>query len=901
MATVNIHRDSFNAGEISPTLASRYAVEKVGSGCRIMRNMYPHAHGPALRRPGTKFLGEAQGYASSLRAFTFSAKTTALLEFSPSGLGVWQDGERVPINPVDLPYDDEDCQELQIVQVNDVCYIAHKNHPPAKLVRWSDTDWRYSELTFKWPPLGDENFRSDEVATPTVTTVLTEACPATTGNGATYVLAANTDWRAEFTAGAGMAGKVYVQRLSGASWVNEMEINVVAGTTTSRRGRKFTSSRSLRFRFVGTGMSGTGYIKTLAYPTASAVTLACSATSGTGLTLTASNAVFTNDHVGSYWQITHARENAHTQIVAAVPTISAASSTAIKVVGAWSLNTYGSWDATLYLEKQIGGAWETLRSYSASKDRNIIDSGTEDNPVMMRLRVSAGTSVAVSSGAGVTGAAVPRFVLENREARISGLVKVTAVGALNPEGKATTATVDVISELHSTAATSIWTEGAFSEERGYPWTVALHGGRLWFGGTDKEPQRVWGSVVNDFENFRLSTYDDAALSFTPASQRSNTLQWMASYGEYLVMGTTMDEWTATGSNGFITPLDLSVRRRSGYGSAYQQAQFVGESLVFVARDKRHLRQIVPRTAADSEEWSAVNLNALADHLVPPEEEILQFAVQNSPVSVVWAALSDGTLIGLTFERDQNIFAWHRHDYGTQDHSFTSVACVPDPTKDFVYFAKHSILDPASGADIQYYSIERFHNEVFERNWSDAAYLDSYINQAVTFSVGSPRVITGLLHLVGLSPVVYHKDNKNVLTHTEIVDDTGTLTLPSSVVGLTGNYRIGMPFTSQLQMMRFDVPLRDGTSQGRKWKTSRVMVKLISSRGGTISDGERGAGDTEKKHNIELPTASIQPADFEFETAVAAITRDGCDVTLETSDAFGMNVQAIVWKGEISGE
>lgn len=901
MASINIHRDSFNAGELAPTLAARYAVEKVGSGCRTMRNMYPHAHGPALRRPGTKYMGDAVGSGSSLRTFTFSASTTALLEFSPWGLGVWQDGERVPINPVDLPYDDEDCQELQIVQVNDVCYIAHKNHPPAKLVRWSDTDWRYSVLEFDWPPLGDENFRSDEIGTPTVTTVLTEVCPATTGNGATYVLAANTDWRAEFAAGVGMTGQVIVQRLSGASWVTEMEMDVVASTTTTRRGRKFTGSRSLRFRFVGSGMSGTGYIKTLAFPTSTAITLACSATSGTGLTLTASEAVFISDHIGSVWQITHARTDAHTTIVSAVPTVSAANSTAIKVVGSWSVNTYGSWDATLYVEKYIGGAWETVRSYSAVKDRNIIDSGNEDTPVMMRLRVSAGTSVAVTSGAGVTGAATPRFVLENREARISGLVKITARGALNPEGKATTATVDVISELHSTTATSLWTPAAFHEDN-YPRAVALHGGRLWFGGTDKEPQRVWGSVVNDFENFRRSTYDDAGLSFTPASQKSNAIQWLASYMEYLVIGTTMDEWTATGESGFITPLNLSVRRRSGYGSAYQQAQFIGESLVFVARDRRHFRQIIPRTASDSEEWSAANLNTLADHLIDPEEEIIQFAVQNSPISALWAVISDGTLIGLTFERDQNIFAWHRHDFG-EGHIFTSVAVVPDADKDFVYFNKWATLDPASGPDIQSYQILRFHNEVLDRNWSDAAYVDSYVNQVLTLVTNTAEVITGLTHLIGLSPVVYNKDNKYQVTHTAIVSDAGELTIPYAAIagGGSGNYRIGLPFTSQLQMMRFDVPLRDGTSQGRKWKTNRVRVKLIASRGGTISDGPMTSPDTERKHDIETPTASLQPVDFEFETAVRSITRDGCDVTLETTDPWGMNVQSITWKGEISGE
>ena len=902
---VNTLRDNFNAGELSPTIGARFSVEKVSSGCRVMRNFYPHIHGPALRRPGTKYLGDAISALGSLRPFTFSATTAALLEFSPAGLGVWVDGERVGINPVDLPYNEEDCRELQIVQVNDVCYIAHKNHAPKKLVRWSDIDWRLSDLVFKWPPMGDENVRSDEVASPTVTQVFTEACPASTANGAVYALAANTEWRAEFVTPVGMTGRVYVQAFISSSWKDEFELKLVAGTTTIRRGRKFGVARNIRFRYSGTAMTGTAVFKTLAFPVSTAITLTCSSTLGTGLALTASSAIFKPGHVGAYWQITHARADAHTTITSAVPTILAANSTPIKVVGGWSFTTYGSWTATIYIEKQIGGVWETLRSYSANKDRNVIDSGTEDTPVMMRLRVSAGTSIAVAAGGGFTGAAMPRFVLENRNARVDGLVKVVTVGALNAEGFATAATCDVISELHAATPTALWTEGAFSTERGFPRTVAIHGGRLWFGGTTKEPQRIWGSVVNDFEIFKRSSYDDAGVSFLPASQSSNAINWMASYAEYLVLGTTVDEWTVTGSEGFITPLDYSIRRRSGYGSAYQPARFFGESMIFVARDERHLLQIVPRTASGSEEWSAVNLNTLADHLIPPDAGIIQFAIQNSPVSILWALLSNGTLLGLTFERDQNVFAWHRHDLtrgangaggGSNSISFAlikSIAVVPSKKSDHVYLLAYRGRGGIGSFTAA--TIDRFHNEVFERNWIDAGYVDSYVNIDVDIAISS---VAGLNRMIGQIPQIVNRDTWQRIANSNVVANDGTL----AVVLFNGKYRIGIPFTSQLQMMRFDIPLRDGTSQGRKWKTNRVNLKMINSRGGTIADGTES---TAKKEAIPFRAPagllSETPLDSDQEIAIRSITRDGCDIVIETSDPYPLNVQSVVWKGEISGE
>ena len=44
MAQVHVLVPSFNAGELSPLLGARFAVEKVQAGCRILRNFIPHVH-----------------------------------------------------------------------------------------------------------------------------------------------------------------------------------------------------------------------------------------------------------------------------------------------------------------------------------------------------------------------------------------------------------------------------------------------------------------------------------------------------------------------------------------------------------------------------------------------------------------------------------------------------------------------------------------------------------------------------------------------------------------------------------------------------------------------------------------------------------------------------------------
>lgn len=219
-----------------------------------------------------------------------------------------------------------------------------------------------------------------------------------------------------------------------------------------------------------------------------ATTIASSATSG-NVTLTASTALWSASHVGSWWQIAHRRDSAFVEIVAAEPTIAAASTAGLRVLGKCSIYSYGIWAATLFLEElqPDGATWAVIRSWRSNKDRNVIDTHTAEKEATIRLRVSAGTSEAA------TAAAVPRFLLEASDSKVYGLARITAFT------DSTHVTAHIYSPLQATTATPLWTEGAFSAVQGYPRTVCMHQQRLQFGGTRKRPQSIWGSVTADFE------------------------------------------------------------------------------------------------------------------------------------------------------------------------------------------------------------------------------------------------------------------------------------------------------------------------------------------------------------------------------------------------------------------
>lgn len=1013
MSQVHLHIPSFNAGELSPLLGARFAVEKVQAGCRRLRNFIPHVHGPAFRRPGMEWMGlsAGNGEKSSLRGFNFSTTTGFVLEFHSGGLKVWSNGLPVPLlNAVELPYTEEECAEVQIAQVNDVCYLVHPAHRPQKLVRHADDDWRLEEIPWKWPALGDENVRTAEIATPAVTerlsvptyewpeftmhgadgyTFAIEGAPTTgiqkvvklwkwhphanpqlsewvlaktqswttilpgdkvdvvgdafgvpstwrltwnepyaeplagslarmtwTGGGV-HVLNLDSqyraslasvvvpvgDWQATVVCGPDITpGSVLtVQKLVGASWLLNMEIELEEGSTVIQRGVPLTAATTMRFlwrnkftsgsqesgkgMYVSAGVPGTAKLQSIVFPETDDITLASSSVNADGATLTASEPIFQTGHIGSIWQLAHRRELGSVDIrgggAADTPPsnghiLDAVASATLRVAGAWEVFTYGIWGTTLFLEQEVNGVFETVREWKGNKDRNVIANGTVEGEVNMRLRVIAGTA-AYDTDQGVS---KPRFVLETTDSRVNGLVKITDVGTLNADGKATTATIDILVTLHTTAATPYWTEGAWSDVNGFPRAVALHGGRLWFGGTSKEPLRLWGSVVNDYENFRRTTLDDGSVSFTPAAQQSNALQWLCSHANNLILGTNGDEWTVSGGtpDGPITPTSVNIQRRSGYGSQYLPAVLFGDVVIFVQRGGRKLRSVAPKQ--DGLVWSASDLTVLAEHVA--RAGIVQVAAMNFPQSILWAVTADGKLLGMTFEQEQNVFAWHVHE---TEGEIESVAVVYGVHSDEVW-----LQVKREGVR----SIERLDPNVMSIRFTDASRL-IYLDAAKMLELSpSSATLTGLEHLEGREVSVLGDGAE--LPTVRVIDGTVTLESPVAVA------IVGLPFTSELQPMRMEIPLRDGTAQHRQWKVSRIALDVYQSLGGTVAHSLTGKAEALNYRRTADAMDSPPPLyDGAIETAVEARTGDGVDAVVRTSGPLPLNLVSMTLKLDVYGE
>lgn len=325
-----------------------------------------------------------------------------------------------------------------------------------------------------------------------------------------------------------------------------------------------------------------------------------------------------------------------------------------------------------------------------------------------------------------------------------GVVKITSV--TNPQ----TVVGIIKSVLQSTAADPPATaKGAwslevdsFSASTGYPRAITFFEDRLFLGGVKSFPNRFWGSKTGDYENFALGFVDDDAVQYDIASGRINVIEWLMASND-LILGTIGGEYVATGGpNESITPSNITVKENSSYGSSLASPARIGNSTIFLQRAGKKIREFTFFFETDS--FDARDLTILAEHM--SGDGFVEVAYQQEPFSILWCIRKDGVLVGLTFDKKENVIAWHRH---ITDGKFESVAVIPHPDgdKDQVWFVVNRTIGGATKRYIEYFSPRAAVGTLLT---GEDKYFYYQLNEdsALTYEGVATNTLTGLSHLEG---------------------------------------------------------------------------------------------------------------------------------------------------------
>ena len=337
---------------------------------------------------------------------------------------------------------------------------------------------------------------------------------------------------------------------------------------------------------------------------------------------------------------------------------------------------------------------------------------------------------------------------------------------------------------------------------------ASQGGTITYTSTASQPskeQMVWLSHTTDYDNFREGVKDGDAFSISVPT--TNEIRWVEAL-EALLVGTSGDEWKI-GTNDLDTPLtptNFSVKQQTNYGCKDIQAVKVNDAILFIDFVGRKIREL---TYDDSvRKYVAPDMTSLAEHITL--SGIVCYAHQKNPDSILWCVLDDGSLISMTYDREQNVVAWAKQII---DGDVESVAIIPGTTEDEVWI---SVKRTINSADVR--CIEQMQPRNFGTDLEDCFFVDCGLT--TTAPAGS---IT-LAHLVGETVSILAD---GVVMDSAVVGAGGTTAVKlNGVVTNATVVQAGLPYTYKLEPMRPDVSGPGGTSHSSKVHVAKMGISFL---------------------------------------------------------------------------
>lgn len=355
-----------------------------------------------------------------------------------------------------------------------------------------------------------------------------------------------------------------------------------------------------------------------------------------------------------------------------------------------------------------------------------------------------------------------------------------------------------------------------------PACVAIHQQRLIFGCSVKSPNTLWMSRTGNYENFTKSARvkDDDYIEATLASRRVDPVVWIVSLRE-LIVGTTGSEWGINGGgNGrALTPGGVNAVVQSSNGSSRNLTPvIVGNTVLHVDRYGKGARDLLYDFGSDS--YGGTERSLYASHLFEGRH-VVDMAYQHAPHFIVWFVMSDGMAVGLTWIREQEIFAWHRH---TTDGAYEAVCVVPGNGQDQVFFV---VRRQVNGRTVRYIEKQENRFAVHESYYGlddggkrDVSAQAFFVHSGLSYEGTPVSEVHGLGHLEGKEVAILA--DGGVPPRLTVKGGRVTLRHPASVI------HVGLPYLSAIETVNFEPNMKDGVVIGRPKRIARVAVKFQDS-------------------------------------------------------------------------
>lgn len=490
------------------------------------------------------------------------------------------------------------------------------------------------------------------------------------------------------------------------------------------------------------------------------VTLSSSHTSGSGRTLTSSIAYFESGHVGTTLRIgnTDAEITGFTNTTTVTATIKGT------------------------LRQQL--AIDALETVEGS-NKVLVTHPLHGLAASASITIDRAAAVGGVTAANINGSRTIAAVLDENTYEITAGANATstAVGGGSPR-------------IATGAATTEWAEQSYSSLRGYPAAVTFHEGRLWFAGTQAQPNHLWASKSNRFFNFDVGDgNDDDAIDVSGAVGTFDQIRHLVSNRDLQIFASESEFYIPAFATTPVTPATAQVRRQTPFGSNFVRPEPLDGATLYVQKAGNAVREYI---FSDTEgAYVSTDLSVLSSHLITtPWQQAVSKGAMDKPESFAFYVGSDGDLTVFYSMRADKRQGWMRW---TTTGSFHSVCAVG--TRLFTA----TVRDDGGGTS-------KFYIEEFQAD-QPMDYCKSYTGSAGVFDVSANfsngatvKVVNGTDYLGEFTVASGNVD-------VSAVDNTVT------------SASIGYAFTPTMKTLPVDGNVQNGPMTGKPRRITSVILDL----------------------------------------------------------------------------
>jgi len=302
---------------------------------------------------------------------------------------------------------------------------------------------------------------------------------------------------------------------------------------------------------------------------------------------------------------------------------------------------------------------------------------------------------------------------------------------------------DELKAIHESAGTNIYEA---KEEKLYCSSVVTFENRLWCFGAGKNIHSIWASYKGDFSDFRMAykTLLEArnpltAFSATFSSSTFDNVLWSVPFASEMLLGTTDGIYLVKEGDRSKGEF-VKIHREIELPVSPIKPVVLGKTIFFVEGNNRKINSLF--YSQEKGGFQISDITAYAEHIFAGG--IREITGSNSPFSIIFAVLKNGSFATFTYSQDLKLMGWCQHWLGGNGETL-SITPVYADNEDRLYFHARRPGDTGSGykeymevLQTRYFSAKKFEMQ-------KPVYADCHINATSAAESAIERTINASIN------------------------------------------------------------------------------------------------------------------------------------------------------------